>query len=98
MRPVVLYRGEAPMKEFKPSEAVACDVLRYPEMKSNNYGPNKTLKTAVEKNETAKNPADNVLKANRVLQTGKVNAKDRAALLNSDRVKKALDAMVCFIN
>jgi len=26
-RPVVLYKGEAPMKEFKPSLAIACDVL-----------------------------------------------------------------------
>ena len=29
-RPIVLYKGEAPMKEFKPSLAVACDVLKEP--------------------------------------------------------------------
>jgi hypothetical protein len=27
-RPVVLYKGEAPVKEFKASLALACDVLR----------------------------------------------------------------------
>ena len=27
-RPVVMYKGEAPMKEFKSSLALACDVLR----------------------------------------------------------------------
>merc|ERR1712080_795965 len=68
----------------------ACDVLRYPEMKSNNYG---TKKTSEEKNETAKDPANNVLNANRVVKPGKVNEKEKTALLNSDRVKKALDAM-----
>ena len=94
MRPVVLYRGEAPMKEFKPSESVACDVLRYPEMKSSNYEPKKPSE---EKNETAKNPGNNVLTANRVMKTGEVKAKDKAAFLDSDRVKKALDAMVSFI-
>ena len=31
MRPVVLYKGEAPMKEFKPTEALACNVLQKPE-------------------------------------------------------------------
>ncbi len=94
MRPVVLYRGEAPMKEFKPSESVACDVLRYAEMKSNNYGPKKPSE---EKNETAKNPGNNVLNANRVMKTGKVNDKEKSALLNSDRDRKALDAIVSFI-
>ena len=27
-RPIVMYKGEAPMKEFKSSLALACDVLR----------------------------------------------------------------------
>ena len=31
LRPVVLYKGEAPMKEFQPGQAVACDVLTEPE-------------------------------------------------------------------
>jgi len=36
-RPVVLYKGEAPMKEFKPSLTIACDVLHEPKDNDQKY-------------------------------------------------------------
>ena len=38
-RPVVLYKGEAPMKEFKSSLALACDVLKENDGNTKKYEP-----------------------------------------------------------
>ena len=56
-RPIVLYKGEAPMKEFKPSLAVACDVLKEP------YD--------APKEDTKTNPTAALLNANRVTEAKK---------------------------
>ena len=101
LRPVVLYKGEAPMKEFKGSQAVACDVLTEPEgeyekapaggrLMMNRLGPHATPPGLGEEAVTGAESATpgGLIEANRVGAEGKkVKTKDVAPLVKSSALK-----------
>lgn len=70
-RPVVLYKGEAPMKEFKPSLTIACDVLHEPKDNDSKYA--KETNNADTKTVTEMGPAAALLSANRVKAAKELN-------------------------
>ena len=66
-RPVVLYKGEAPMKEFKSSLAIACDVLKHNDEDTEGY---RALKSQPEpENATPIVEVGELLNASRVKET-----------------------------